>query len=112
MARLKIQSKAETSGKPPFLWDRLCEQRAESIITTVIGDGQKAKRLPIGTSARTEMFEDGSGRLILKRGPDDIVIHWTEEGDGIEIHANFSGVEGVLKATEEPVSVPEGNDGN
>lgn len=79
----------------------------ESILTT------KGEGFETLTTVVTKMFEDGSGTLHFRRGQEDIVIRWSEEGNPIfEIHANFGGVEGVLVPSNLPVAVPEANDGN
>lgn len=110
MARLLARYKTETAGQRPKGHSIVGEQMAEAAVSS----RQKGSAENI-TVAMVRLFEDGSGIFNFKRGRDDITLRWnpedTPEG-GTEMHANFSGVEGVLVPTSQPVEVPEGSDDN
>ena len=108
MARLQARYKTETAGQHPKGHSIVGEQMAEAAVSSRLpGSSENV------TEAKVRMFEDGSGIFNFKRGREDITLRWTEEGvDVFEMHADFNGTEGVLKPTTDPVTVPEGNNGN
>lgn len=108
MARLQARYKTETAGQRPKGHSIVGEQMAEAVVSSRLpGSSQTV------TLAMVRLFEDGSGIFNFKRGQEDITIRWSEEDvDVFEMHADFNGTEGVLKPTNDPVTVPEANNGN
>lgn len=110
MARLKATIKTETAGRPQQITHRLGEQFAEASVNSRAPGQHKDEAV---TMAKVRLFEDGSGMFLFKRGQEDIALRWTQEDNPVfEMHANFSGVEGTLVPTTEPIEVGEGSDGN